>query len=450
MRKLSPVLGLLTLYVGLLVLELFNPAAAQARAGFYSAYPFLKVWERTDYPVATGQVTRSWYWGPAPFQLTEEAYAQTPGGQRLVHYFDKGRMEITQPGVDLESRWYISNGLLVKEMVSGALQLGDNTFEPRQPALLPISGDSLNPLSPTYATFGNLTTRRPAVTGAVTTQLSANGELSEAADLAKRFPSTAPAYYEPTLGHNIPTVFWRFLNQRGPVMKDRQLVQDVLEDWLFSFGLPLTEAYWTRSVIGGVEREVLVQLFERRVLTYTPANAPGYEVETGNVGRHYYAWRYGGATSSAPAYSQPALRLVIPAVGIDAAIEYVSYEPDKSMQTPRNPLNVGWFRYSAQPGEVGNAVIAGHLDWYTIGPAVFWKLNNLRPGDLIYVVSALGNRQTFKVTELATYSPDDYPANKIFGEAETANLNLITCNGAFDRNIRSYTRRLVVYSTLVS
>ena len=57
-------------------------------------------------------------------------------------------------------------------------------------------------------------------------------------------------------------------------------------------GFPIAEPYWTRAVVKGVERDVLVQLYQRRVLTYTPGNPPGFEVEMGNVGQHYYQWRY--------------------------------------------------------------------------------------------------------------------------------------------------------------
>jgi hypothetical protein len=63
-------------------------------------------------------------------------------------------------------------------------------------------------------------------------------------------------------------------------------------DWLFAFGHPISEPYWVRTKIGGTEQWVLLQLFERRTLTYTPANAPAWQVEMGNVGQHYYTWRY--------------------------------------------------------------------------------------------------------------------------------------------------------------
>ena len=64
-------------------------------------------------------------------------------------------------------------------------------------------------------------------------------------------------------------------------------------DWLFAMGYPISEPYWVRCRVAGEEHDILVQLFERRVLTYTPANPPGWQVEMGNVGLHYYRWRYG-------------------------------------------------------------------------------------------------------------------------------------------------------------
>jgi hypothetical protein len=66
-------------------------------------------------------------------------------------------------------------------------------------------------------------------------------------------------------------------------------------DWVAVVGYPISEAYWVRVRVGGVERDVLVQLFERRVLTYTPDEQPMWRVQMGNVGQHYYIWRYGSS-----------------------------------------------------------------------------------------------------------------------------------------------------------
>jgi polysaccharide biosynthesis protein PslG len=100
-------------------------------------------------------------------------------------------------------------------------------------------------------------------------------------------------YYDDNLGHNIPNVFWDFMNQSGIVNNDGSYGSGLIVNWLPVFGLPLSEAYWTRVFVGNEEKDVLVQVFERRTLTYTPNNPPAFRVEMGNVGRHYYKWRYG-------------------------------------------------------------------------------------------------------------------------------------------------------------
>jgi hypothetical protein len=103
------------------------------------------------------------------------------------------------------------------------------------------------------------------------------------------------ATYEPVLGHNIPDVFWRFMNSEGPIYVARfdNLREGPILDWVNDLGYPITEPYWTVARVGGQPRTVLVQAFQRRVLTYVPENPAGWQVEMGNVGRHYFDWRYG-------------------------------------------------------------------------------------------------------------------------------------------------------------
>jgi hypothetical protein len=107
-----------------------------------------------------------------------------------------------------------------------------------------------------------------------------------------RYGVTLDAYQE-TIGHNIPKVFTDFFAQQGLVYENGRYVRGPLFDWLFVMGLPISEPYWARVKVGGVEKDVLFQAFERRVLTYTPDNAPEWRVEMGNVGQHYLRWRHG-------------------------------------------------------------------------------------------------------------------------------------------------------------
>src|SRR4051812_1468106 len=114
------------------------------------------VWQHTDAPVAAGQATRSWVWGPGPFFTTYEPFNGTPNGNRLVQYFDKGRLEVNDPAGDRGSPWFVTSGLLVKEMVLGRLETGSETGdgEARAPAQIPGSGEDVGAGSaPPYTAF---------------------------------------------------------------------------------------------------------------------------------------------------------------------------------------------------------------------------------------------------------------------------------------------------------
>lgn len=255
---------------------------------------FAAIWARTDEPVRQAHAARSWSWGAAPGPIYQEPYKGAPGGRRLVQYFDKARMEITRPGADRGQAGYVTNGLLVREMIGGQLQVGDAASEARAPAAIPLAGDG-DEQTPTYASLTRVASlegdrRVPNRVGLpVREQLTRAGKISDGAPPA----IVVNAVYIPATGHNIPDLFWQYLNQRGLVLTDQGLAEDLVGDWMATFGLPLTEAYWIRATTGGVERAVLVQAFERRIVTYTPDNPPGWQVEMGNVGQHYHGWRYG-------------------------------------------------------------------------------------------------------------------------------------------------------------
>ncbi len=294
------------LLVGICLLLLAGLFPAQLSAQSFADSAFQAVWQRTDKPVADGRVGRSWVWGPNPFtEAIQEPYAESPGGTRLVQYFDKSRMEINDPYGNRSSQWFVTNGLLVREMVDGRIVTGASSYTPASPSPEAVAGDYavVNPNCPTYATFQFLSWQRAEsrVGQAATTIIAKDGSTWDDPTKAG-YAGTKITYYEGTLGHNVPQVFWDYMNQSGLVYEGGYRNGKVV-DWLFAFGYPITEPYWVRAMVGGVEKDVLVQLFERRVLTYTPANAAGWQVEMGNVGRHYYNWRYGGGTPQPPAPS---------------------------------------------------------------------------------------------------------------------------------------------------
>lgn len=252
-------------------------------------------WQAADYDIWRGAVQRTWTWGPDVLAIRQEPYDGAAGGVRTVYYFDKSRMEINDPQGDRTNPWFITNGLLVREMLAGQVQTGDTASTPLAPPTTPLAGNATDNNAATYAALSTVATlgagqnSAPDRTGkSVTTTIDASGAIGNQPwlDGAARY-----GYYEPTLDHNIADVFWNWLRAQ-PV------------DWIYAVGYPLSEPYWTNARIGGDNVWVLVQAFERRVLTFVPTAPDGWQIEAGNVGRHYYQWRYGAAptlTTAAPA-----------------------------------------------------------------------------------------------------------------------------------------------------
>lgn len=274
---------LLTSLVAISLVNWTTPAGtanAASPEGFADSQ-IRSVWQRDDGPVASGAVQRPWLWGPGPFHTDYEPYTETPNGNHLVQYFDKGRLEINDPGGDKGSSWYVTSGLLVKEMVSGAAQVGDHELYRIGPAGIPVAGDENATQTPTYATFAGLTGRAQSRDGQVVNSLlGANGQVI----MLQATPTqVTAARYEQASGHNWASVFWQFVTSAS---------RPARFDWLRTLGYPITEPYWVNTTVSGKSRVVLVQLFERRVLTYNPSNPDSTKVEMGNVGRHYYTWRY--------------------------------------------------------------------------------------------------------------------------------------------------------------
>lgn len=260
---------------------------------------FQRTWERTDKQVAEGAVKRGFYWGPAPFETRQEQYAEGQGGTRLVQYYDKSRMEINNPNADKNSPFYVTNGLLTVELVTGRMQVGNSTYQDRSPAQVPLASDNDDMTAPTYASFANLMSGTDNRTGQnASATVDKAGTVGQDAALGNT-QGARLAYYEGQTKHNIPQVFWDFLNTQGQVYEDgRVAVKAISDPWFYASGLPITEPYWARVKIAGKpDTPVLVQLYERRVLTYVPSETQAeFRVQVGNIGRHYYDWRYGNAT----------------------------------------------------------------------------------------------------------------------------------------------------------
>jgi hypothetical protein len=254
---------------------------------------FARVWDRQDRAVAEHISDRSWTWGPAPItEALRENYVEAPEGKRAVQYFDKSRMEINDPTADPNATWYVTNGLLPIELMTGRMQLGNSQFEFRGPAKVSAIGDPDN--FPTYADLLPFYQSPGAVNPGdlgkpATGMISTTGKIVAFNDYAND-PATILVRGENN--HGVATAFVDFMNKQGLVYEGGRYVNGPVYDPLFVFGLPVTGAYWVKTKVGGKEVPVLFQVFERRVLTYNPANQPAFRVEMGNVGQHYYQWRY--------------------------------------------------------------------------------------------------------------------------------------------------------------
>jgi hypothetical protein len=242
---------------------------------------FDELWRRSN---RAGQ--GSWVWGPRAWAERYEPSQESPGGYRMVRYYDKTRMELSLSGEGPDSPWYVTNGLLVSELVRGEAQYGLASIQgcpgytPRPcQATVPVAGDPENNPAPWYGAFEPYLGPAPGRVGERVGAIFTPPESQEQNAALATEPTTIAAYDEVT-GHNVPQVFWRFMGRQPG-------------GWLYVFGHPISEAYWVRARVRGVEQWVLVQLFERRTLTYTPANPAEWQVEMGNVGQHYYQWRYG-------------------------------------------------------------------------------------------------------------------------------------------------------------
>ncbi|MDN3450499.1 class F sortase [Planococcus sp. APC 3906] len=137
--------------------------------------------------------------------------------------------------------------------------------------------------------------------------------------------------------------------------------------------------------------------------------------------------------------------LKIPAIGVDTSVQHLGTTETGEMAVPDNIDEVSWFSPGYQPGQNGRAVIAGHVDGVD-GPAVFWDLSELQPGDEI-TVEGEGRQLIYKVHTMESVPLDQADIPKIFGYSSSPELVLITCSGTYDFDRGTREERLVVYAS---
>ena len=139
----------------------------------------------------------------------------------------------------------------------------------------------------------------------------------------------------------------------------------------------------------------------------------------------------------------------VPAIGVDARIIPLGLGWGDTVQVPslRTPMLASWFDEGAAPGQRGAAVLFGHVDSAVTGPAVFYRLGDLRPGDLIYVTRADQRTAVFRVNSVALFSQYNFPSQRVYGYSSRPLLRLVTCGGAYDAHTHLYLDRTIAFAS---
>jgi hypothetical protein len=214
------------------------------------------------------------FWGPSATDPVQEPYAESPDGKRLTQYFDKGRMELTHPDVGV-----VTMGLLAKELITGNMQVGDSTYVYADPPAIPLAGD-MNGTGPTYASFHGISApvlaAAPQRIGAPIQIVLADDGSPTSGDVMPQNGGLPISVYDNPTQHNVLTPFSQMRNRVG----------------IGALGYAISEPFIAPFTVGGQRKFLAVQIFERRVLTYTYDNPDSFRTEFSNIGRHYYTWRY--------------------------------------------------------------------------------------------------------------------------------------------------------------
>ncbi|HTK04946.1 MAG TPA: class F sortase [Candidatus Eisenbacteria bacterium] len=140
------------------------------------------------------------------------------------------------------------------------------------------------------------------------------------------------------------------------------------------------------------------------------------------------------------------LRIEIPSIAVDAAIEHVATAADGSMDVPKDPLDTGWYSLGTRPGDPGSAAIAGHVDWKQGATGVFAALRKVKTGDAIRVLDDRGSVISFTVREVRKYDPAADATDVFTSSDGRSHLALITCAGKWNARAKQYSERLVVFA----
>lgn len=140
------------------------------------------------------------------------------------------------------------------------------------------------------------------------------------------------------------------------------------------------------------------------------------------------------------------VRIIIPNIKVNAELEYVGLTPNGEMDVPKERTHAAWFNLGARPGENGSAVIAGHYGWKDGKSSVFDNLNTLHIGDKVYVEDGARGTTIFIVRALKEYNQNTNASDVFNSYDGKSHLNLITCEGVWNKELKNYSKRLVVFT----
>ena len=142
------------------------------------------------------------------------------------------------------------------------------------------------------------------------------------------------------------------------------------------------------------------------------------------------------------------VRLQIASIGVDSTLMSLGLRTDGSMEVPAGGFPAGWYSGGPTPGQLGPAVIAGHVDMN--GPGVFYRLHDVKTGDQVTVTRADGTKPVFRVTRVEQFMKNQFPTKLVYGNIDHAGLRLITCGGTFNSQTGHYEDNLVVFADLIT
>jgi hypothetical protein len=174
------------------------------------------------------------------------------------------------------------------------------------------------------------------------------------------------------------------------------------------------------------------------VVLLVPGSAPPADAAPASSGPVVLAAR-------PPAAVVVPLRVRVPAIGVDSGLADLGLDAAGALEAPADPALAGWYAQGPAPGDVGPAVLAGHVD-SRVGPAVFFRLRELSAGDEVLVDRSDGTTARFTVDRVERHPKDAFPTDAVYGPTADAQLRLVTCGGDFDRAARSYADNVVVFA----